>query len=149
MQLSLGVRSLYSQVTIRILAAFLALAHLAACTTLAQSLGRGGGCAPSSARYGGDVQTALNALSLKSTLGERLRTLVGPPLETDSLRQRVRWIADEQICKAAGGTAQIWSAGDKYAVFRLGDSYWVRGTSWQGLNAVDNRFQRIATFVDQ
>jgi hypothetical protein len=136
-------------VTTRILVALFTLVCLSACTNIARSLGRGGGCAPIAARYGGDVQNALNALSLKGALGERLRSLVGPPLGTDSLRRRVQWITDDQICKAARATAQIWSAADRYAVFRLGNTYWVRGTSWGGMNAIDDRFERIATFIDQ
>ena len=135
--------------TVRILVALFALVCLSACTNIARSLGRGGGCAPIAAQYGGDVQTALNALSLEGGLGERLRTLVGPPCGTDSLRRRVQWIADDHICKVAGTTAQIWSASDKYSVFRLGRTYWVRGTSWSAVNAVDDRFERIETFIDQ
>jgi hypothetical protein len=43
----------------------------------------------------------------------------------------------------------MWSGADTYAVFRLGQTYWVRGTSWGAVNVLDDQFRRIATFIYQ
>jgi hypothetical protein len=131
-----------------VLLLLLSAASLSACATIARSLGRGGGCAEAS-MPAHDVQIAIDAIGLASPLGERLRALADGPLEPDSIRARVRLIKDEQVCRAAGATAQEWRARDRYEVFRIGRLYWVRGSSWGYSNALDDRFERIESFIDQ
>jgi hypothetical protein len=118
-----------------------------ACAPLYRTAAAGGGCADAAASP--DLQTAFNALTLPGALGDRLRGLVGPPFHVDSLRARVRPVVDDAICRAAGRSAQIWRASDRYLVFALGGTYWVRGTEWGGVNVLDAQFRRLDTFVDQ
>ena len=119
------------------------------CTSFTRASGSGGGCASAGAPDRADVQTAINALGLSSALGARLRNLVGPPLQPDSVRPRARFLAEDAICRRAGASAQRWSASDRYVVFQLGNTYWVRGTSWRAVNVLDAKFARIETFIDE
>lgn len=96
-----------------------------------------------------DLQTAVDALNLSGALGDRLRALVGPPFQADSLRARVRPVVDDATCRAAGRSAQVWRASDRYLVFQLGGTFWVRGTEWGGVNVLDTRFRRLESFIDQ
>jgi len=121
----------------------------AGCASVSRAVGRGGGCAAVPGPAATDVQTAINALGPSSPLGQRLRSLVEAPFQSDSLRSRVRLVADDSLCRAAGATALRWRARDRYAVFQLGNTYWVRGTSWGAVNALDTKLARIETFVDQ
>ena len=120
---------------------------LASCASLSRSVSRGGGCA--SSHETSDVQTAINVLSLKDTLGYRLRRLAGPSWQSSGGRERVQWVTEDRACRAAGASAQRWRAADTYSVFRVGETYWVRGSSWAALNVLDGTYKRIATFIDQ
>jgi hypothetical protein len=62
---------------------------------------------------------------------------------------RARVVANDATCRAAGASAQRWRASDRYVVFQLGGTYWVRGTSWGAVNVLDGKLARIETFIDQ
>ena len=119
------------------------------CARVIRVFGGGAGCADTPSASPGDVQNAINAISYPGALGDRLKVLVGPPFASANLRARVRVIRNDQVCRAAGATAQEWNSRDRYSVFAIGRLYWVRGTTWQYANAVDDQFQRVESFVDQ
>jgi hypothetical protein len=84
-----------------------------------------------------------------SEIGRRARALAGPPLQSDSLRVRARRVLDDRLCRSAGATAQRWSAGDQYAVIQIGRTYWVRGTTWEYTNLLDDRYRWLTSFIEQ
>jgi hypothetical protein len=133
----------------RIIVAVLCILASTACASATRALGAAGGCSPATAPEQSDVQTAINALGLSSAVGERLRSLVEAPLQPDSVRARACVVANDATCRAAGASAQRWRASDRYVVFQLGGTYWVRGTSWGAVNVLDGKLARIETFIDQ
>jgi hypothetical protein len=95
------------------------------------------------------LQTAVNAIAGASGRGAgRVRDIAAVTPVADSIRSHAELVTDQTSCRAAGQTAQVWSAGDRYEVVRIGRTYWVRGTSWHYVNVVDDRFQLIQTIAD-
>jgi hypothetical protein len=113
-----------------------------------RAAGRGGGCSPAETPSTQIIGTAVTAMSGGSVINSRIRVQAGVPPQADSIRARARVIRDERACKAAGATAQKWRTSDTYQVVQIGGTYWVRGSSWKYTNALNDRYERIMSFVD-
>ena len=118
------------------------------CARIMRTAGRGGGCSPTETQSSQIIQTAVNAMSGGSVISGRIRVLAGVPPQADSVRAHARVVRDQRICKAAGATAQKWRTGDTYQVVQIGGTYWVRGSSWKYTNALNDRYERIMSFID-
>ena len=77
----------------------------------------------------------------------RLRRLAAVAREKDSIRAHVQVVTDGATCVRAAKEFIEVEPGDRFAVLRIGATYWVRSTRGGSIVALDEHFHTVMTFI--
>ena len=93
-------------------------------------------------------QAYFTLLERKQPQADTLRRLVSVPIQRDSLEAHSEVVLDRQLCRRAASAAEEPGRSGRFAVLRVGRTYWVRSVDHGWIKALDERFRPILTIVE-